>query len=175
MTTTTEPKTTEANAAETNPAGIKRPHLVFALGGDDYVVAIAHVRELIAAAPLTTLPGAPPWVRGIFNLRGAVVPLVDLGVKLGVGSSAATLRTSWMLVELVVEHRRELVAVEADEVRAIVEIADVELLETPAIGIRIERDCVRGVVPYGDGFGLVLDLERVLTGEASAQEPGASR
>jgi purine-binding chemotaxis protein CheW len=163
--TTTEPKATET----------RRPHLVFALGGDDYVVAIAHVRELIAAAPLTPLPGAPPWVRGIFNLRGAVVPLIDLGVKLGVGTSAATPRTSWMLVELLVEHRRELVAVEADEVRAIVELGDAELLETPATGMGIERECVRGVIAYGDGFGLVLDLERVLTGEPLVRQPETLR
>jgi purine-binding chemotaxis protein CheW len=156
---------TSENATPATPQ-LGRPHLVFALGGDDYVVAISQVRELIPAAPLTRLPGAPPWVRGVFNLRGAVVPLVDLGVKLGIGTSAATVRTSWLLVELMVERRRELLAIEADEVRAILELADAELLETPALGIRIERELVRGVVPCGDGFGLVLDLERVLTAPA---------
>jgi purine-binding chemotaxis protein CheW len=154
----------------------KRPHLVFALGGDDYVVPIEQVRELVAAAPLTPIPGAPPWVRGVFNLRGSVVPLVDLAVKLGVGTSAATLRTSWMLVELEVERRRELLAVETDEVRAIVELDDAELLETPDEGIGIERECLRGLVPYGQGFGLVLDLQRVLTaGESLAGDGGARR
>jgi purine-binding chemotaxis protein CheW len=141
----------------------KRPHLAFSLAGEDYLVAIERVRELVAAAPLTPLPGAPRWVRGVFNLRGSVVPLVDLGVKLGVGTSEATLHTSWMVVELHSERRRQLLAVETDEVLEIVEIEDADLFETPPAGMRIESGCVRGVVAYREGFGRVLDLERVLT------------
>jgi chemotaxis signal transduction protein len=151
----------------------KRPHLVFTLAGDEYVVAIELVRELVAPAPLTPLPGAPPSVRGIFNLRGAVVPLVDLGAKLGVGASAASLRTSWLLVELVFEHRRQLLAVETDEVHGIVELEDADLLPTPPAGVAVKQECLRGLVRYGEGFGLVLDLERVLTaGETPAAGSG---
>jgi purine-binding chemotaxis protein CheW len=139
-----------------------RPHLAFSLAGDDYLVPVERVRELIAAAPLTPLPGAPPWVRGVFNLRGAVVPLVDLGVKLGVGGTATTVRTSWLIVELEGERRRELLAVQTDEVREIVELAEADLFATPPAGIRAPGEHVRGVVAFGDGFGLVLDLERVL-------------
>jgi purine-binding chemotaxis protein CheW len=155
---------------------IQRPHLVFSLGGDDYAVAIGQVRELVAAAPLTAVPGAPPWVRGVFNLRGSVVPLVDLGVKFGVGTAAATSSTSWVVAELVVERRRQWLAFEADEVREIVELDDAELFATPPTGIRIKNECVRGVIRYGEGFGLVLDLERVLTaGESLALGAGVGR
>lgn len=153
---------------------IKAPHLMFALGGDDYCVAAEQVRELVAAAPLTPLPGAPAWVRGVFNLRGAVVPLVDLGVKLGLGSTAAA-RPSWVVAELTVERRRHVLAFETEEVRTIVEIGDAELLATPPTGIRVRGDCVRGLVRSSEGFAVVLDLERVLTsGAAPAGEAGAS-
>jgi purine-binding chemotaxis protein CheW len=152
-----------------------KPHLLFALGGDDYFVATEQVRELVAAAPLTPLPGAPPWVRGVFNLRGAVVPLVDLGRKLGVGSAASTAGTSWLVVELIVERRKHVLAFESEEVREIVALDDAALLPTPPAGIPIRRDCVRGVVLAGDRFRLVLDLERVfLAGESLAGEPGSS-
>ncbi len=143
----------------------RRPHLVFVLGGEGYAVAIEDVRELVSAVPLTPVPGAPPWMRGIFNLRGAVVPLVDLGVKLGVGTAAPTLRTAWVVVELVVERHRHVLAFEADEVVDLVELDEGELLATPPAGLRVKRECVRGVIPSGEGFGLVLDLERVLTAD----------
>jgi purine-binding chemotaxis protein CheW len=147
-----------------------RAHLAFALAGDRYLVPIERVRELVAAAPLTPLPGAPAWVRGIFNLRGAVVPVVDLGSKLGVGASAPTSRTSWLVVELECERRREVLALETDEVLEIVAVGEDELLATPPAGIRARVEHVRGVVAYGEGFGLVLDLERVLLeGAANAQ------
>jgi purine-binding chemotaxis protein CheW len=152
----------------------RRPHLVFSLGGDDYVLALEHVRELVVAAPLTPVPGAPPWVRGIFNLRGSVLPLVDLGVKLGVGSSAATLRTSWIVVELMVDRRRQRLAFETDEVREIVELEAAEVLATPPTGMRIKRECVRGVIPYGERFALVLEFEHVLTAGQSLAAGGAA-
>jgi purine-binding chemotaxis protein CheW len=154
----------------------RRPHLVFSLGGDDYVLAVEQVRELVVAAPLTPLPGAPPWVRGIFNLRGSVLPLVDLGVKLGVGRSAATLRTSWVVVELMIDRRRQRLAFETDEVREIVELDEKEVLARPLTGMRIQGECVRGVIPYGERFALVLELEHVLTdGESLAVGGGIAR
>jgi purine-binding chemotaxis protein CheW len=152
-----------------------RPHLLLALGGDDYLVAADQVRELVAAAPLTPVPGAPPWVRGVFNLRGTVVPLVDLGVKLGVGS-AAQRGGAWVVAELVLDRRRHLLAFAAEEVREIVEVGDGDLLPTPPAGLRIRRDCLRGVVLSGDGFRLVLDLERALVaGESLADVSGRTR
>jgi purine-binding chemotaxis protein CheW len=146
----------------------KRPHLAFALAGDDYLVPIESVRELIAQVPLTPLPGAPDWVRGVFNLRGSVVPLIDLGVKLGVGSAAPTARTCWMIVELERDRRRQLLALQTDEVREIVELGREDLFATPPAGIRAPREHLSGVVALGAGFGLVLDLGRVL----QAGEPG---
>jgi purine-binding chemotaxis protein CheW len=131
----------------------------------------------VAAAPLTPLPGAPSWVRGVFNLRGAVVPLVDLAVKLGVGASAPTPLTSWLIVELGSARRRQLLAVESDEVREIVEVGGSELFATPPAGIRIDSDLVRGVVAYRESFALVLDLEQALMAGAplSGESDGGGR
>jgi purine-binding chemotaxis protein CheW len=155
-------------------SGIKRPYLVFALGEEAFAVPAEQVRELVAAAALTPLPGAPTWVRGVFNLRGSVVPLVDLAAKLGAPSGATTARTSWVVVELLVERRRHVLAFVADEVREILELEDGEVLETPPTGILVDHRCVRGVVRSGDRFGLLLDLDRVLGGGGSPAADGGA-
>src|SRR5882672_8380562 len=100
-------------------------YLTFYVDGEEYAVTILKVTEIIECVSLTYVPGTPPWIRGVLNLRGAVVPVVDLAVKFGLPSTTLTRRTCVVMVELDIEHdgKRMVLGVMADSVNQVVELA----------------------------------------------------
>ena len=97
-------------------------YLTFFLAGEEYAITILKVTEILECAVLTKVPGAPAWVRGVINLRGAVVPVVDLGVKFGIGQTEITRRTCVVVVEVQHDADRLVLGVMADAVHQVVEL-----------------------------------------------------
>ena len=140
-------------------------YLTFHLAGEEYAVGILQVREIITYGTLTTVPHTPPSIRGVINLRGNVVPVVDLGVKFGLTASPVTDRTCIVIVEANINDSRTVMGVIADSVSQVISMSEDKILPAPAFGTRVRIDFLRGMGKSGDKFVLVLDIDKVLNAD----------
>jgi purine-binding chemotaxis protein CheW len=134
--------------------------LTFLIGADEYGISILHVREIAEYRPLTPVPMTPPWMRGVMNLRGTVVPVVDLAAKLGLEQTHVSRRTCLVIVEMNVEGESFVIAVMVDSVSRVVDVAREDIREPPPFGLGI--DCVPGLVRVDDALIVLLDLASIL-------------
>jgi purine-binding chemotaxis protein CheW len=126
-------------------------------------VGILQVKEILQYETVTRVPSVPPSVRGVLNLRGAVVPVVDLAVKFGLPATPVTNRTCVLIVEASLEGERTVMGVVADAVREVLELGPEDVEPAPAFGTRVRVDYLRGMAKAGKGFVLLLDLDRVIS------------
>ncbi len=137
-------------------------YLTFHLAGEEYAVGILQVKEIITYGTLTKVPHTPPSIRGVINLRGNVVPVVDLGLKFGMTASPVTDRTCIVIVEANINEIRTVMGVVADSVSQVISMTDDNILPAPAFGTHVRIDYLRGMGKSGDKFVLVLDIDKVL-------------
>ena len=140
-------------------------YLTFHLAGEEYAVGILQIREIITYGTLTKVPHTPPSIRGVINLRGNVVPVVDLGRKFGLTASPVTDRTCIVIVEANINENRTVMGVIADSVSQVISMSDNDILPAPAFGTRVRIDFLRGMGKSGDKFVLVLDIDKVLSAD----------
>ncbi len=138
-------------------------YLTFVVAGDEYAIPILRVREILAYAPLTRVPRAPKFVAGVMNLRGSVVPVVDLRLKLGLTETTITPRTCIVIIEVEGELATTTMALVAEEVREVIDLAIEEIEPAPAFGTRIDMSFLLGMGDLGDHFALILNADKVLT------------
>jgi purine-binding chemotaxis protein CheW len=144
-------------------AGIEHGQfLSFTVAGDEYGVGVLGVREIIEYDTVTRVPGTPPFIRGVINLRGSVIPVVDLAVKFGLPSTDPTKRTCVVIVEVDLEGERAVMGVMADAVSQVIELRPEEIEEPPPFGTRVRVEYVLGMGTIGSRFLPILDLDRVL-------------
>lgn len=141
--------------------------LTFQLAGEEYAVSILRVKEIITYGPLTTVPHAPPSVKGVINLRGSVVPVVDLAVKFGRPASPLTNRTCIVILEVDLEGEPTVIGILTDAVNQVVELLDENILPVPAFGTQVRMDFLRGMGKAGAKFVLILEIEKVLAAAVS--------
>ncbi len=141
----------------------RNQYLSFTLAGGDYAVGILQVKEILQYDTVTKVPSVPPSVRGVINLRGAVVPVVDLAVKFGLAPTPVTNRTCVLIVEATLEGERTVMGVIADAVREVLELGPEDVEPAPAFGTQVRVDFLLGMAKAGKGFVLLLDLDRVIS------------
>ena len=142
------------------------PHLSFQLADEEYAVPVSRVREIIEYDTVTRVPSTPAWIRGVINLRGGVVPVVDLGLRLGLPERAVTKRSCMVILELTLDGAPALVGVTVDAVSQVEEIRAQDVEAVPAFGTRLRVDCLLGMARHGKKFVLLLDIDRVLADDA---------
>jgi purine-binding chemotaxis protein CheW len=140
-------------------------YLTFLLAGEEYAIGILKVKEIIEYDTVTTVPKTPCWVRGVINLRGAVVPVVDLGLKFGLEDRLVTKTTCIVIVEGQVEEQSTLMGVMVDAVSQVMDIAAGDVREVPTFGTRIKVDYLQGMAQLGKKFVLLLDIDKVLSAD----------
>jgi purine-binding chemotaxis protein CheW len=150
---------TAATAAE--PA----QYLTFHLAGEEYAIGILRVREIIQYEAITRVPTAPPSIRGVINLRGSVVPVVDLAVRFGLASTEVTKWTCIVIAEVEMDGERTVMGVLADSVSQVVDLLPEDIREAPSFGTRARVDHLLGMARMGRKFALILDIDRVLSEE----------
>jgi len=138
-------------------------YLTFYVAGEEYAVTILKVTEIIECVSLTYVPGTPPWIRGVLNLRGAVVPVVDLAVKFGLPATMLTRRTCVVMVEIEHDRERLVLGVMADSVHQVVELGAEQIQPPPSFGPKVRVDCIHGMGVSGDALVVLLDIDRVLS------------
>ncbi len=140
-------------------------HLTFFVGEHEYAVDILKVREVLEYEPVTRVPLTPACIRGVMNVRGSVVPVVDLAVKFGGGAAPTTMRTCVIVVELAAPEGKLVMGLIADAVHRVTEFGPEELLPPPPFGTPIHIDYLEGMGNMGKTFALILDIEKVLSTE----------
>jgi purine-binding chemotaxis protein CheW len=141
-----------------------RPHLLFQLGGEAYAVEVSAVRELIEYQGSTEVPLMPPHLKGVINLRGRVVPVVDLSSRFGRGPTEVTRRTSVVILER--QHPTlglQAVGVLVSAVTEVIELADAQIERPPAFGAAIRERFIAGIARHGARLVVLLDLAEALS------------
>ena len=148
----------------TEPAD-RRQYLSFALAGSDYAVGILQVKEILQFETVTRVPSVPHSIRGVINLRGSVVPVVDLAVKFGLRETPVTKRTCVLIVEATVGEEHTVMGILADAVSEVLELSTHDVEAAPSFGTRVKVDYLLGMGKVGKGFVLLLDLDKVLSAD----------
>lgn len=137
--------------------------LTFTLGGEMYGVQTLSVKEIIEYGHVTEVPMMPPSIRGVINLRGAVVPVVDLKARFGGGATQITRRTCIVIIELDEAGERQVIGIVVDTVSEVLEIPGTDIEPPPLFGARIRSDFISGMGKVGGHFVILLDMGRVLS------------
>ena len=149
-------------------SGAAGKYLTFGLGREEYGLPVLKVREIIKLMDITAVPQAPPHVKGVINLRGKVIPVVDLRLKFQLPSQEYTDRTSIIVVEVAGTHGNILMGIIVDSVSEVLNIVADEIEETPDFGEHVRTDYMRGVAKVKGTVKILLDLDRVFAIEAVA-------
>ncbi len=137
--------------------------LTFLLAEELYAVNILRAREIIEYDTPTRVPNMPASIRGVINLRGAVVPVIDLALCFGLRDSRVTKRTCVIIAEVEVSGERLVMGLMADAVSQVIDLLPADIEAPPAFGARVRVDFLKGLGKIGKKFVLILDLDRALT------------
>jgi purine-binding chemotaxis protein CheW len=151
-----------ASVAQSASAGPAQ-YLTFMLAQEQFAIGILGIKEIIEYRGLTEVPMMPPCVRGVINLRGAVVPVLDLLARFGRPSSETTKRTCVVIVEVDGIEERHVVGLLVDAVNEVLDIAPTEIEPPPSFGARVRSDFIQGVGKVKGRFVLLLDVDRALS------------
>ncbi len=144
-------------------------YLTFFVAEERYAIAILDVKEIIEVSQMTRVPMTPDYIRGVINLRGNVVPVVDLCARLGKGRSELTKRSCIVLVEVEAGGERQPLGMLVDEVNEILEIPASHLQPAPDFGTDIRTDFIQAMGRVDDLFMILLDINHVLSVEELSQ------
>ena len=149
----------------------QKQYLTFTLGGEMFSIGILCIREIIWYANLTEVPMMPACIRGVINLRGAVVPVMDLANRFGKPATAVTKSTCIIIVEVQTQHEAgyQSMGVVVDAVQAVLEIAASDIEPAPSFGAKIRSDFIEGIGKVNGKFVILLNVNNVL----SMEEVGA--
>ena len=150
-------------ARQLSSAGEAHQYLTFALAGEMYAVGILNVKEIIEYGSLTEIPMMPPFIRGVINLRGAVVPVIDLAARFGGKNSAVQRRTCIVIVEMQQADSKHDLGIMVDAVSEVLEIPGTEIEPPPTFGAKIRADFIAGMGKVNNKFVIILDIMRVLS------------
>jgi purine-binding chemotaxis protein CheW len=166
MTVTAAPGHSPAAAPNEARAG---QYLMFTLGEETFACRINSIREIIECPPMTAIPLAPDFLRGVINLRGAVVPVIDLSARFERGQTQLGERTCIVILEVEAEEGSQLLGVIVDGVTAVLEVEAGDIESRPKLGSGIRSEFIAGMIRQGELFVLMLDMARVLSGDELEQ------
>jgi purine-binding chemotaxis protein CheW len=137
--------------------------LTMDLQGEIFALEAAQVREILDLVPVTEVPGSQPFVSGIINVRGKVVPFADLRLKFGMQQSPDTIDTRVVVIEVDIERIPTIVGIRADKVHEVTELAPSALADVPRVGMRWPPEYIRFIGKRGNDFIIVPDIVRILS------------
>jgi purine-binding chemotaxis protein CheW len=142
---------------------VQQQHLTFFLADEEYAINIQRVKEVIEYTVVTKVPKVPEWIRGVINLRGNVVPVVDLTVRFGLEESPVTKTTCIVIVEVEQDSERTVMGVIADAVNQVIDLGPEDIEQPPAFGTRLRLEYLFGMGKLGKKFALILNIDSVLS------------
>jgi len=143
-------------------------YLTFCLANEEYGIGILKIKEIIGMMPITSVPRTPEFVKGVINLRGKVIPVIDLRRRFGMESMDYTERTCIIVVEIAGSSGNVTIGVVVDSVSEVLYIRSGDIEDTPTFGTRLNTDYILGMAKMGKSVKILLDIDRVLgSGEIS--------
>lgn len=152
-----------ATTVAAGPTEEQKQYLTFMLGGESFAMGILCIKEIIEYTGLTQVPMMPECIRGVINLRGAVVPVLDLAVRFGKLPSEVTKKTCIVIIEVTADDEHHDMGVVVDAVNAVLEIPHAEIEPPPAFGAKIRTDFIEGMGKVNGKFVILLNANQVLS------------
>ncbi len=144
-------------------------YLAFRLGAELFALDVAQVREILDFTTITKVPRSPAFMRGVINVRGSVVPVVDLSVKFDTAPTEKTLDTRIVVMEIVQEDQMAVVGALADAVHSVIEIDPARIEATPSVGRQCRTDFIKGIGKLDEQFIIILDVDRIFSADELAE------
>lgn len=143
----------------------KNKFITFFLDKEEYAVDIHKVKEIIGLMDITHVPNTPHYIRGVLNLRGKVIPVIDLRLKFGMEFKEYGDRTSIIVMEININDRKALIGTVVDTVSEVLQINEDDIEETPTFGVEVNTAFVLGMAKVKGKVKILLDIDKVLTTE----------
>lgn len=140
-------------------------YLTFTLDNEEYGIGILKIKEIIGMMPITTVPQTPDFIKGVINLRGKVIPVVDLRLKFGMGAFDYTERTCIVVVEMTNQSETILIGIVVDSVSEVLNIPEKDIEDTPTFGAKLNTRYILGMAKMEGGVKILLDINKVLNNE----------
>jgi purine-binding chemotaxis protein CheW len=140
-----------------------RQYLTFNLDKEIFAVDVAHVREIQEASTITKVPRTPEFMRGVINVRGSVVPVVDMRLKLGMQAVADTIDTCIIIMEIGLDGDIVVMGALADSVQEVFELPPEQIEPVPKIGTQLNTRFIKGIGKHDEKFVIILDIENILS------------
>ncbi len=140
-------------------------YLTFKLDEEVFAVDIAKVREVLDFTSVTKVPRTPEFMRGVINLRGSVVPVVDLRLKFGLTKTEKTVNTCIIITEVTVDNETTVLGALADSVQEVIELESAQIEPAPKIGMRLKTEFIKGMGKQNERFLILLDIDKVFSTE----------
>lgn len=144
-------------------AGQTKTYLTFTLAEEQYAVEVYEVKEVLEFTKITKVPRTQDYMRGVINLRGSVVPVIDLRRKFGMGETEKSVDTSIVVLEIQMNGETVTVGTLADSVQEVVNIDTSQIEPAPQIGTRINTSFIEGIGKLEDQFVIILDIDRIFS------------
>ncbi|HKL01381.1 MAG TPA: chemotaxis protein CheW [Desulfotignum sp.] len=138
-------------------------YLTFTLANEEYGIGILKVKEIIGMMPITSVPRTPDFVKGVINLRGKVIPVIDLRLKFGMPAIDYTDRTCIIVVEIDSDDMTIQIGIVVDSVSEVLNIKEEEIENAPSFGTSLNTDYILGMAKIDSGVKILLDIDRVLS------------
>ena len=139
--------------------------LSFKLDDEDFAVHVKSVLNILEMIKVTKVPKAPSYMKGVINLRGEVLPVIDLRLKFGMSETLYTDKTCIVVMEVNIEDQNVLIGTLVDEVSSVMEFDKNEILPPPSIGSKFKSEFIDGMAKVGDKFFMILNIDKVYTGD----------
>ena len=137
--------------------------LSFKLGEEEFAANAGRVLSILEMTKITEIPQAPQFMKGIINLRGKVLPIIDVRMKFGMTPTVFTPNTCIVVVEIEIDNSATQLGILVDSVQAVLEIDKDKVMEAPRMGSQYKAEFIEGIVQHGDGFVMLLDIDKVFS------------
>jgi purine-binding chemotaxis protein CheW len=147
-------------------------YLTFTLADEVFAVDVARVREILEITTITKVPQTPEFMRGVINLRGSVVPVLDMRLKFGMLETERTVNTSIIVVEVEMDGETIVLGSLADSVQEVIEMEPSQIEAAPHIGTHLRTEFLKGMGKYDGRFVMILDIDKVFSSVELASVQG---
>jgi len=143
-------------------------YLTFTLAGEDYGIGILKIKEIIGMQPITSVPQTPEYVKGVINLRGKVIPVLDLRLRFDMEATDYTERTCIVVVEIAGQSGTVMIGIVVDSVSEVLNIKGADIENTPTFGTKLDTEYILGMAKMEGGVKILLDIDKVLSAQEMA-------
>ena len=142
-----------------------KQYLTFRVGEEDFALDVSNVREILEFTSITKVPKTPEYMRGVINLRGSVVPVLDMRLKFGLDEARKTIDTCIIVLEVDIDGEKTIIGALVDSVQEVFELDPQHIEPAPRIGTRLRTDFIKGMGKRDDRFIIILNIDKVFSSE----------